>query len=114
MVNDNDEWRNLIEENSKTLHISPETYLNIVSSSIVQTDKDISELENAIDNRDYSLIQPIAHRLKGVYGNLRLDMLYKTAEAIDILAKQKDDIDKIKEQFVLLKEAFAELRRNVS
>ncbi len=107
------DWESLIKENSRTLHIAPEVYLKILSSSINQGEKDIKELESAIGSENFSLIQPLAHRLKGVYGNLRLEALYKTAEAIDSFAKEHRDIERIREQFVLFKKAFEELRMNV-
>jgi len=100
----------IVKKNSQELHIPPETYSKIITISFPQSEQDINELESAIKNTDYDVIKSMAHRLKGVYANLRITEISVPAEEIDELAKVKGDIEKIKDFFNQLNKKFKEVQ----
>ena len=100
----------LIKKNSQSLQIPKETYLKILKASIIENAADIKLLEEAISTGNYDAIQPLAHKLKGVFGNLQLGMLAQPAVAIDALAKKKEGIDEIKRHFTTLTQTFEQFR----
>jgi len=108
-----DDLEAIITENSNILHIDAKVYLNILKASLSESYKDIARLDEAIASRQYSLIHSIAHRLKGVYGNLRFDVLHEVSENIDVLAKENGSIEEIYQQYLILKEALDKLDRDL-
>ncbi len=100
----------IIQKNSQELHIPPETYSRIVRLSFTQSDQDIEDLKKAIANKNSESIKVLAHRLKGVYSNLRLEKIFAPLEKIDELAKSQTDIGKSKELFVQVTEAYKETK----
>jgi len=101
-----EEKEKLVCENSRALHIPAQVYLKIVETSFEEGHPDILTLERSIDTADYDSIKKIAHRLKGVYSNLKLEDVSTPAQSIDELAKSEGDIAKIKEDYIQLKNAF--------
>lgn len=101
----------IIQGNSEALHIPPEAYSRIVKSSFEHCAQDILDLGKVIESVSYDGIKEIAHRLKGVYANLRLTDVSTRAHEINELAKLQSDIPKIKENYILLKDAFDNLRK---
>lgn len=99
-----------IEKNSEALHIPEATYIRIVVSSFEASQQDILDLKKAIDECDYNSIKTIAHRLKGVYGNLKMAKIFSLTQEIDALAKAQEGIEKIKEKCDQLVTAFESLK----
>ena len=100
----------LIQKNSQALHIKPESYLRIVLSSFVESTQDILDLEKAIEGADHESIKMIAHRLKGVYGNLKLTGVSTPSKNIEELAVAQAEASKMNESFTCLKDAFESLQ----
>ncbi len=91
---------------SAELHIPAEVYANILKSSFESADKDVSDLTAAIESSDYSSICTIAHRVKGVFSNLRITEVSEPATKIDSLAKEQGDIGIIKQSLSELSSAY--------
>ncbi len=102
----------LVEENSAALGIPKEIYLKILTTSMVECATDIDALEKALIDNDYPSIQPLAHKLKGVLFNIKLDSIAVPAQEIDKIAKEQGSIDSIKEQFATLKSSFQALKNS--
>ena len=101
-------------KNSQTLHIRQEIYERILMNAFPPTRKDLDDLKNAIANDDFEVIQRVAHRLKGVFYNLRIEKLGMVAEQMNEIAKagnskaNKERIGTLREEFSLY---FCQLER---
>ena len=99
-----------IKESSQALHIPEETYKKILLTSLDQTEADIQEMEEALRERNYATIHSSAHRVKGVYANLRLMDISEAAEQMDRTAKEQGAWDTIQEAFRRLTGEFQGLK----
>jgi len=87
---------------SGKLHIPPEVYERIIRNSLVTTQKDLDDLKAAMAEDNYKEMQAIAHRLKGIYSNLRVEELHAAAEQMEAAAKtgkKKNDFIRFFEEF---------------
>ena len=98
----------LIEVNSRELTLTPEKYLEILLMALEIGAKDILSLEKSIENEDYILMHIMAHKLKGMFGNLRVNNVCDLAEQIDELAKSQAQIKQIKMLYIELEKVFRE------
>ena len=103
----------MLQKNSEALHIPRDTYVKIVTASINECTLDLPILEEAISEGSFDSIGPIAHKLKGVFGNLKLTSLETPAIEIDSLAKNKRGIEEIKENFIQFKKAFEKIKEKL-
>ena len=94
-----------LDQNSASLSISKEIYLRILNKAVLQTQKDIAEMEEALPVADFTKLQSISHRLKGDYGNMRLAGLSGLAKEMNEIAKASQD----KERFRMLLNDFKNL-----
>ena len=104
-MNDNDSKHKLIfnlEKNSQELKITIDIYRKILSSAIEQTQYDISDIENALADAKFEKIAEISHRIKGDYGNMRIEQLSSLARKMQQVSKE----DKDKEQLLMLTNEF--------
>ncbi|MCD4782170.1 MAG: Hpt domain-containing protein [Candidatus Omnitrophica bacterium] len=92
-----------ILQRSQLLRIPADTYKRILLASVDPSLKDLDQLRQAIDQKDYSDIQTIAHRLKGVYANLRIEELSSPAKEINQMALETGAIQGISKRFEHLK-----------
>ena len=87
------------------LKIGKEIYLRIARRALDQTGNDIGSLRLAHQSSDIDQIKAIAHKLKGDYGNLRIDSLSCIARKLDALAKDNYDGESaaaLIEEFVMI------------
>ena len=116
--NNNLQGKNSFDEmmlaNSQKLKIPHKAYMRILKTSLSQSEADINNLEKAITDKIYQNMKEPAHRLKGVYGNLRVENLHKTAESIDHFAKNNCDINEINNKFEILKKDFFDFKNLLS
>ena len=99
-----------IQKNAGELHIPEETYSRIVKLSFTQSDQDIEELEKAIQDKNSENIKTLAHRIKGVYSNLRLRGVFDPAEEINELAKSNSGFEKMLELFSILNAEYMQIK----
>lgn len=50
----------------------------------------LEDLDLALRKSDYNIIQKIAHKIKGASGNLRLDLISKIADELELVSKNRD------------------------
>ncbi|OGX05858.1 MAG: hypothetical protein A2Z88_01155 [Omnitrophica WOR_2 bacterium GWA2_47_8] len=84
-----------IEENSASLHISPEIYKRVLQKAVLQTAQDIKALEEALPVGDFEKVKAISHKFKGDYDNLRLKDMSSVAKEMSDCAKTSQDKEKI-------------------
>jgi len=97
----NDEIKNIDEEEilfdkSKAIQrlgIPQELYDKILSNFITKFDKEISELEKFIIEKDFDKIRLQSHKIKGASSNLSIDGVAKIAKEIEDAAEQRLEID---------------------
>jgi len=99
----------LIELNSRDLTLEPDKYQKILLMALEIGAKDILVLETSIENADYALIHIISHKIKGMFGNLRLNDVGACAERIDELAKNFAQVKQIRAVYIELKKIFNEI-----
>jgi len=83
---------------AEELHLPIETYENIVKGFFAQADDFVKRLNDKMSVEDYEGIAVIAHEIKGVAANFRIEAIRLEAENLERLAKEKtytDDIQKI-------------------
>ncbi len=103
-----------IERNSKKLKIAAASYRRIITKSFSQNEEHVMAIENAIHKKEYGEMQRAAHSLKGVYGNLLLTDIAQAAEDIDALAREGENIERIKELFGQLQAGLKALKERLS
>ncbi len=106
-----DTKESIIENNSQELRIGPQAYSKILVLSFAKCEQDIFDLEKAIDEGDYDSIKTIAHKLKGVYGNLRITDISEPCNNIDKIAMANGCIDTIRRIFPAVRESFFSLKQ---
>ena len=100
-MNDNDSKHKLIfdlEKNSQELKITIDIYKRILTSAIEQTQNDISDIESVLADAEFEKIAEISHRIKGDYGNMRIEQLSSLAREMQRISKEEKD----KEQLLML------------
>lgn|SRR3989338_368105 len=96
---------------SRILHIPQEVYERIVRNSFTPTQQDIINLETAISKDDYKTMHAIAHRLKGTYSNLRVDVLATAAKQMNEVAITGQGKEEIAGLLGNFKKEFEELKK---
>jgi len=102
----------LIKKNSAELRIKPEIYEKIVKTAISENDSAIADIEAFADNNDLDSIAPLAHKIKGVFLNLKILSIGNPSQEIDRICKEKGSIEDIKKHFKLLKEEFGLVKKD--
>lgn len=85
-----------LETAIKELEIDKDLANELLEDLLTQIKNKKEELLKALDNKDYEKLHKIAHYLKGASLNLRLSNLAFIFKTIDEEAKNKTDINKIK------------------
>jgi HPt (histidine-containing phosphotransfer) domain-containing protein len=85
-----------IEKFSQEMQLPKELYLSILVSAIEPTKEDLHKLEVALNAGDWEEIHSLAHRLKGTYGNLRLENLANVAVRMNDAASRKESIEEMR------------------
>ncbi|WP_211227851.1 PAS domain S-box protein [Spirochaeta cellobiosiphila] len=81
------------QETAKVLGISIET-LDLLFQEFISRKKEfIDDLGSAIEHEDLDQVHMIAHKLKGLALNLRLDDIGSIASEIELAAKNKEDLE---------------------
>jgi len=101
------------DENSASLKIEKNIYLRILQKAIDQTHKDFPQFESALTADDFETMQSISHRLKGDFGNLRIEELSSVAKEINEQTKSSRDKEKIAGLFEEFRTRFLELEKVV-
>jgi HPt (histidine-containing phosphotransfer) domain-containing protein len=78
-----------LEEVVSELHLKEESYARVLKISVMTTEQSILELATAVGADDRLKAQRIAHDLKGVFGNLRIEPLARMAIDIETQAKSE-------------------------
>jgi|WetSurMetagenome_2_1015567.scaffolds.fasta_scaffold211004_3 HPt (histidine-containing phosphotransfer) domain-containing protein len=89
--------------------ITEQIYDELLTDFVVQADERIKAFESAVKNNDRKEAADIAHSLKGVAGNLRLDDCYNIARSIEIALKGNERAT-LDSEIANLKKAVAEIR----
>lgn len=100
-----------VEENCVALKINREIYLRILAKAVEQTERDILELEAALPVENFEKVQAIAHRLKGDYGNMRVEALSTVARDLNNVAKTTKDKEQSSHLLKTFKDTFQKLQK---
>ncbi|MBF0620214.1 MAG: Hpt domain-containing protein [Candidatus Omnitrophica bacterium] len=95
-----------IQAASTRLQLPRAIYLRIAKMAVLEGQKDMAELEQAVAGEDLKQIQAISHRLKGAAANLGLDMVALPATEMNNLSKGPENMARIKELSAQIKQAF--------
>jgi HPt (histidine-containing phosphotransfer) domain-containing protein len=88
-----------------------ESLMDIMPSFIELTEKDMQDLEEAVQSKDYEKIKKLAHTLKGDSGGYGFDEMSKLSKQLELYALDKKDTA-VDEQFATLSEYWAEVKEN--
>lgn len=83
------------DKKCQELNIPKAVYMRILQKAIAQSSQDMTELENAGASHDIEKVKAISHRMKGDFGNLRMDEIALVSRQINELAKQGQISDQI-------------------
>lgn len=104
------ELKATVEANLQTaadeLQLPLEVFMEIVNESMEPTKQDMAALDDAVASGNFKDIQTVSHKLKGTFGNLRLDSLVSKSKRINDLSKQEEGIDEIRQLLPSLSEDF--------
>jgi len=92
-----------IDQNSASLHITPDIYKRILDKAVSQTQQDIQNFEGALPVGDTETIKSVSHKLKGDYDNLRITDMALVAKQINEIAKtdfNKENIAELLNEFI--------------
>jgi HPt (histidine-containing phosphotransfer) domain-containing protein len=100
-----------IKKFSAEMALPLDVYKKILIASLNPAQNDLIKLDQALQTQDWEEIHFISHRLKGTYGNLRLEDLAALATRMDELARAKSDIGEIVELSFQFNNIFVRLRK---
>ena len=72
--------------------------------------KQIPELQNAINTRDYKKIALISHSIKGSSGNFRMESLQEKTAEMERMAKDEETTYDYESVFDIVKEMVAKIK----
>jgi HPt (histidine-containing phosphotransfer) domain-containing protein len=96
-----------IKKFTDEMFLPGDIFMEMLESSIDPTRQDLAVLQSAILDQNWESIQTVSHRLKGVFGNLRLDDLGGAAGRMNHLAKNKEGHEEIKKIFADFQKQFS-------
>ena len=93
-----------MESLANKLGLPVDLYKSFIDDYIILLDEDVLQLKDSIERDDFDTIKELAHKLKGVSGNIGLEKMYeyfalmenKTAPHIIVLRKIEKEFFKIK------------------
>jgi len=89
---------------SQELMLNQDEILMLVELFIKKMKKQIPDLENAINTKNYKKIALISHSIKGSSGNFRMEALQDITANMEKMAKDKNSEFIYKEEFLKIKE----------
>jgi len=90
--------------------LSRDEIIMLVELFIKKMAKQIPELENAINLKDYKKIALIAHSIKGSSGNFRMESLQEITAKMERMAKNEDAEYDYENAFKIIKEMVAKIK----
>ncbi|MDD2698411.1 MAG: response regulator [Arcobacteraceae bacterium] len=81
------------EQNAQRLSLPFQFYQELLQDYCKLLEKEIPQLSQAIESKDVNSIKEIAHKLKGVSGNLAIDILFSKFKAIEENLKRKEYLE---------------------
>jgi HPt (histidine-containing phosphotransfer) domain-containing protein len=100
----------IIKKASQELSLDEETYVSFLNTLFTEGSEDIQKFSEAVESEDFETIQALSHRLKGEYGNIRLNVLAEPAVEIHNLTLNGGSIEQIRTSFAQLHSAYTQLR----
>jgi HPt (histidine-containing phosphotransfer) domain-containing protein len=91
LLSSNAEFIFNVDDNCAALKINRAIYLRILGKAVEQTQKDLIEIDSALAQGKFDIVQALAHRFKGDYGNMRIASLSSIARELNELAKTTQD-----------------------
>ena len=92
------------------LMLSEEELIMLLTLFIKKMKKQIPELSQAIDQKDYKKIAMNAHSIRGSSGNFRVEFLQKSASEMEAMAKTKNSLYDYQEVFEKIKSRVEEIK----
>ncbi|HOD12563.1 MAG TPA: Hpt domain-containing protein [Candidatus Omnitrophota bacterium] len=80
---------------SQELHVRPEILSRLLKSFSGTLAQKIAQLDEALPKNDIVLVRAIMHEVKGTSGNLRLNDVYRSADAMHVAVKASDPMEKV-------------------
>jgi len=90
------EENNIIHKIAETMNLDAEVVAQLVELYFSNIDNDLNELVKAIKDNDYDKIRNTAHKIAGSSASMQFNYVYNKAKEIEILAKDKKDVDYMK------------------
>ncbi len=84
-----------IKDNSDALQITAGVYADILKTSLTQTQSDIDQIEQALKLNDFDQACKLAHRIKGAYQNLRIELLGDMCFQMEKNARERKQVEDI-------------------
>ncbi|MFL5753323.1 MAG: response regulator, partial [Bacteroidia bacterium] len=81
-----------------------ERFFELLELSLKNIDRDVKKLDSAIENKNFSDIRSLAHKLKSTFGLYELNDIFKTLDGIEELGEKKTSLKKIEKEFTQLKQ----------
>ena len=94
----------------KELMLNDDELIMLLTLFIKKMDKQIPDLQEAINVRDYRQIALNAHSIKGSSGNFRLESLQKNASEMEKMAKDKNTEYDYEKVFLEIKERISKIK----
>ena len=91
----------------------PERLLKLLSSYLLNAAKDMNHLQQAAKNQDTDEVIEIAHAMRGIAVNLSANRFAERLKAIELLAKQETDYNKISQLVILASTDFNDLKEQL-
>jgi len=104
-----DDFKNAIAKSIEELGLDEETYKDIFNVALTTTLEDLAQLKTAIDANDLKGIAELGHKMKGTFGNMRLDDLANLATKLEALSKNNGSIDDLMGVYNQFQESFQKL-----
>jgi len=95
---------------SQELMLNQDEILMLVELFIKKMNKQIPDLDHAINIKDYQKIALIAHSIKGSSGNFRMEILQDITANIEKMAKEKNSKFDYKKEFLKIKNIVSKIK----
>ncbi len=93
----------------KELMLNEEELIMLLTLFLKKMKGTLSDLEQAIQNKEYKKIALLAHNIKGSSGNFRIDFLQKNASEMESMAKSENSTYNYEKVFESIKETICSI-----
>ncbi len=101
------------ENAAAQLGLALNTYIKIVKTFFVEKEVFITKINACLNVNDFEGIKCVAHEVKGVAANFRIEDIRELAEKLEVAVKAGSGQDEIRRIITILEKTFSDLAQSI-